>query len=121
MIALGLNLIGFEANCIKQLPYKVNGWNYFHACSLYHRWHYFALVQSFFLLPFYYIFQPSHNLTKALCTTSPFIKNLKRSLNYTVYLLTAMKTVYRTLVVNIYHINGHYITSQLVKNLLTLA
>ena len=47
----------------------VNGRKYFHPYSLIHRWHYFVLAWSCFSLTFYYTSQPSHNLTKALCTT----------------------------------------------------
>ena len=40
----------------------------------------FPLVHSCSTLPFYYTFQPTCNLTKALYDASPIIKNLKEKL-----------------------------------------
>ena len=69
------------------------------------------------------------NLTKALCTTSPSLENLKTKLNLyyihtynTIYILTAMKNTIQNLSQLIFiTINGTISASQLVKSLFTLA
>ena len=72
------------------VPYIIDGTT-LHLCCLVSYYHSITLSQ------------PSCNLTKALCTTSPIIKNFKRSLNYTLYILKSYdKALCRTLAVNIF-------------------
>ena len=69
VIATRWKLIGVFKRCNNQLLYLVNGGKSFHAYSLTSRCHYFMHVHSCSVLPFYYTFQPTYNLAKALYDT----------------------------------------------------
>ena len=69
MVPIRLKLIGLFKICNKQLPYLVNSRKSYHTCSLHSRCHYFVFAHSCSTLPFYYNFQPTYNLTKALYNT----------------------------------------------------